>query len=244
MDLHLFCDSSDKAYSAVAYLRTEYSDNVSTSFVSCKFKVAPIKQQTIPKLELQAAVLGIRLAKSIIEEIEYSVRNIYYWTDSLVVLQQIRSVSRRFPVFVANRLGEIHENSEISQWHWVPSELNVADMATKESRNFDFSIWLSGPKFLEMPAEEWPPEPNVSIEINCVVVDDSVENRFVAVPDECRFSKWVRLLRSTAWVLLATHILKLRNKERLRDITLEDRFLDEAFILLIQKVQLDCFGVE
>ncbi|XP_044760886.1 uncharacterized protein LOC123318341 [Coccinella septempunctata] len=244
MDLHLFCDSSDKAYSAVAYLRTEYSDNVSTSFVSCKFKVAPIKQQTIPKLELQAAVLGIRLAKSIIEEIEYSVRNIYYWTDSLVVLQQIRSVSRRFPVFVANRLGEIHENSEISQWHWVPSELNVADMATKESRNFDFSIWLSGPKFLEMPAEEWPPEPNVSIEINCVVVDDSVENRFVAVPDECRFSKWVRLLRSTAWVLLATHILKLRNKERLRDITLEDRFLDEAFNLLIQKVQLDCFGVE
>lgn len=52
----LFCDASDKAYAAVAFFRADSSDNVCTALVAAKYKVAPMNQQTIPKLELQDAV--------------------------------------------------------------------------------------------------------------------------------------------------------------------------------------------
>ncbi|XP_074030560.1 uncharacterized protein [Leptinotarsa decemlineata] len=117
VDLHLFSDASDKAYAAVAFLRMVKNDEVHISFLAAKFKVGPMNQQTIPKLELQGAVLACRMAKSIRKELEYEIDKVHFWTYSMVVIHQIRSESRRFPIFVGCRLGEIHEDSDLSQWH-------------------------------------------------------------------------------------------------------------------------------
>ena len=55
--LHRFCDASDQAFAAVVYLRSVYDDNcVKTVLMTSKTRVAPVKGQSIPRLELLGAV--------------------------------------------------------------------------------------------------------------------------------------------------------------------------------------------
>ena len=57
--LHVFADTSIKAYGAVAYLQV----NNHTAFVIAKTKVAPVKELT---LELMAALIAARVSNFII----------------------------------------------------------------------------------------------------------------------------------------------------------------------------------
>ena len=62
-ELHTFTDASLSAVSAVVYLRTITADGkIATHYVISNSKLAPIKQMSIPKLELEAATLGAELA--------------------------------------------------------------------------------------------------------------------------------------------------------------------------------------
>lgn len=94
VDFHVFCDAKDKAYASVAYLRYKVGQTIITSFVTSKFKVASLNQQTVSKLELQGAELGCCIRKTICNELEYKIIKVYYWTDSMIVLSLIKSVSR------------------------------------------------------------------------------------------------------------------------------------------------------
>lgn len=69
-DLHVFCDASGIAYGAVAYFRTVTRGCINVSFVISKTRLAPIKALTVPRLELQAAVIVSRLNSKIFEEID------------------------------------------------------------------------------------------------------------------------------------------------------------------------------
>ena len=83
--LHGFCDASGRAYAAVVYLRTEYQNaHVSTCVVCSKTKVAPLKSQTIPRLELLGATILSRLLSTVRQE-SYFHCDTYCWTDSLTV---------------------------------------------------------------------------------------------------------------------------------------------------------------
>ncbi|XP_075265942.1 uncharacterized protein LOC142358427 [Convolutriloba macropyga] len=60
---HTFSDASMSAIAAIVYVRTTNADGSCTSqYVISETKVAPIKQLSIPKLELEAATLGAELA--------------------------------------------------------------------------------------------------------------------------------------------------------------------------------------
>jgi len=59
--LHIFYDSSQLAYGAAAYLRGTSRAEIYTSFTMAKTRVALIKAQTLPRLELLAALLGAQL---------------------------------------------------------------------------------------------------------------------------------------------------------------------------------------
>ena len=64
IELHTFCDSSEEAYAAVVYVRSVYKDDrVLIRHVKAATKLAPKKTLSIPKLELNAALLGARLAR-------------------------------------------------------------------------------------------------------------------------------------------------------------------------------------
>ena len=61
--LHIFCDTSERIYGAVAYLRTEDENHtIHTSFVMARSGVAPKKQLSMPRLELSAALAGAPLS--------------------------------------------------------------------------------------------------------------------------------------------------------------------------------------
>ncbi|CAG7667006.1 unnamed protein product, partial [Allacma fusca] len=64
IQLHIFSDASEEAFGSVAYLRIEVGATVSTAFILAKTKVAPLKPLSIPRLELQAAVLAEDLTTS------------------------------------------------------------------------------------------------------------------------------------------------------------------------------------
>ena len=157
--LHLFCDASEKAFAAVAYIRIQSQSEVRCHLIMAKSRVAPIKTLTLPRLELQGAVMAVRLKDIIVEEIDHKFQAIYFWTDSMLNIQYINNEHRRFKVFVGNRIAEIRESSKPSQWRFVPGKLNPADLATRGANMEEAdkgSTWLSGPSFLKHSEDGWP----------------------------------------------------------------------------------------
>lgn len=65
IQMHVFTDASEYAYSTVIYLRIQNGNNVRCSLVTSKLKVAPIKSLTVPRLELLSAVIGVRLTANV-----------------------------------------------------------------------------------------------------------------------------------------------------------------------------------
>ena len=113
VELHMFGDSSQDIFSAVAFFRarvTTPTGKVKTelAFVLWEERVAPMKVMTVPKLELQAALLSARLKNEIIQALTVTVNQVFMWTDSTTVLQWINSNEKQ-PIFVANRVCEILE---------------------------------------------------------------------------------------------------------------------------------------
>ena len=131
-EYHVFCDASMSAYGACVYLRCVNSfGHVSSNLVIAKGHVAPTKQLTIPRLELQAALKAVQLAALVKRAMALSSVPTFFWTDSMIVLGYIKNQSRRFRTFVANRVGVIRSLSSADDWHHVSSEENPADLITK-----------------------------------------------------------------------------------------------------------------
>jgi hypothetical protein len=155
IQVHVFGDASSDAFCTVGYFRFLYPDgSIQCCFIMGRTRVAPLKQLSIPKLELQAAILCVRLLNVIKTEHTYEISSYYLWTDSTTVLQWIQDHSRRHPTFIANRIAEIQDDSDPSEWRHVPGRLNIADDGSRGLRlvNLDPECrWLNGPAFLTLP---------------------------------------------------------------------------------------------
>ncbi|XP_028404826.1 uncharacterized protein LOC114527396 [Dendronephthya gigantea] len=210
--LCVFADASRGAFGTCAYLRSENSTgDIKVRFVAAKSRVAPLKELTIPRLELQAAVLASRLCKAIEREIRIELQESILFTDSAIVLAWIKNNGKRLKPFVASRVGEIRSNVKPAQWKHIPTEQNAADDVSRGLSVPDLSgRWLNGPEFLRRPKEEWPnegkqPDPT-EVERECIkrkavnVVTNEVAQ--IGKVIECKdYSNWTRLVRVTAWVL-------------------------------------------
>ena len=121
--LQIFTDASEEAMCIVTYMQVE--TRFKLTYVIGKCRVAPIRHTTIPKLELQAAVYGVRLRKQILNEHNVRIDKIYHWTDSSTVLQWPQAARKKEQVFVANRAAEIlellHGSIETCQRHRKPN---------------------------------------------------------------------------------------------------------------------------
>lgn len=152
---------------------------------------------SIPRLELQACVLGTRLLKFVQDGHTIQARKRVFWTDSTTAWHWIRSDPRNFKPFVAHRLGEIHENTNGAEWRWLRSRYNPADEATKWGCGPYFSSeskWFNGPSFLLSPEQEWPsvspPTVDTSEEVRASVLHHTVVDQLI---DYERFSSWDKL---------------------------------------------------
>ncbi|XP_073955703.1 uncharacterized protein [Choristoneura fumiferana] len=87
VELHGFCDASNVAYAAVVYLRiVSTSGDIHVNLIGAKTKVAPVKQVSIPRLELCGAALLAKLLAEIAEVMDIPKTQTRAWTDSTVVL--------------------------------------------------------------------------------------------------------------------------------------------------------------
>ena len=213
--LHVFCDSSERAYAAVCYLRVEStSGQVHTSFIMSRSRVAPSGKKSIslPRLELQAAVLAVRLANTVQEEIDLKFESVQFWSDSNIVLQYIGNDKRRFKTFVGNHIAEIRATTEPDQWHHCPGTLNPSDLATRGTLVKEIthpkSVWLRLPSFLGQPQSDWPENTEIrninenDSEIKKTVILTTSFDKAPTFVDPGNFSSLQELLRivSVSWV--------------------------------------------
>ncbi len=93
-EMHVFCDASKRAYGSVAYLQTEDQHGpTEVAFLTARSRVAPKKQQSVPRLELCAALIGAQLAQVLQTELNLPIRHTILWTDSTTVLTWLQSDS-------------------------------------------------------------------------------------------------------------------------------------------------------
>ncbi|KAL2102341.1 hypothetical protein ACEWY4_001509 [Coilia grayii] len=223
--LHHFCDASEAGYGLVTYLSLVNSTgDIHIAFIMEKSRVAPLKQLTIPRLELAAATMAVKVDKMLQKELHMNLQNSTFWTDSTTVQKYIRNETTRFRTFVANRIAVIHSLSQVHQWRYVSSKENPADDA---SRGLDIkphlmsTSWLHGPHYLSRGELEWPDMPEdlsyipscdaevkPAITVNCVKLETNATSSLIQY-----FSSWKKLLKAVAWLLKLKHILLLRSQK-------------------------------
>ena len=85
---HHFADASQTAYGTVSYTKlVNENSRTHCSFFAGKSRVAHVKQMTIPRLELSAALLAVRMNQTLQEEFQTKVDKTVIWSDSTAVLQ-------------------------------------------------------------------------------------------------------------------------------------------------------------
>lgn len=172
-----------------------------------KTRVVLIKILTVPRLELQSAVMATRLALFIKKEHSLHVKKVVFWSDSQTVLGWVRSDARKYHPFVAHRIAEILDSTSPTDWRWVPTAENVADEATRNKSQEilqNLSRWLNGLKFLYKSEDEWPVQKAVDKPTKEVTTEMRKEFLFIAkieppVIDSEKFSSWQKITRVTAW---------------------------------------------
>ena len=260
IELHVFGNASKRAFCSVAYLRFCYASGaVKYAFVMAKTWVAPKKPLSIPKLELQAAVLSARLSLVVIKEHDYIIDSTYFWTDSSTVFQWIRGVCKRHPAFIANRIGEILDSTDPCQWNHCPGLLNPADDGSRGlpvNSVASGSRWLNGPAFLLLPEEKWP-NGNSTLEPPKQYFDDpQTQEKAVTCIDEvkdtknqiehfspAKYSSLTKFLRVTAY--LSRFIYNCRHSKSERCVgTLLVEEIEQARKFWVRSTQVESFPQE
>ncbi|XP_054259333.1 uncharacterized protein LOC128984074 [Macrosteles quadrilineatus] len=251
VELHTFVDASEEAYAAVSYLRLGCARGTyKTMLVMARANVAPLKQTTIPRLELQAAVLGCRIACSIIKDIDLTISRQIFWSDSVTVLHWLKSDPRQFKQYVSNRIGEIQDLFKPEEWRWVPSKQNPADVATRSNKKFTSAMhseWIHGPSFLMRESSDWPIQPSKPYKVK---ENEERKKKFVGVvnSDETpplltveNFSSWEKVTRVLAWVHRFVSMLRSHTttttKKKLKTVNVDFGNIPELQPEEIQKAE-------
>lgn len=221
-EIHGFADASNAAYAAVVYLRVEsLTQSIQVSLLMAKTKVAPIKVQSIPRLELCAAVLLTRLITFVQTTMQLQKAPVYCWSDSSVVLSWLSCHPSKWKTFVANRVSEITTQIPSAHWRHVPSSSNPADCASRGISADDLiskTLWWQGPSWLRCSSDQWPTKSFAPASQEHATELRSDKHAHVGA--DCvnswnlpyEVSSWPRLLRITAYVFRFIH--NLRNTQR------------------------------
>ncbi|GFU98910.1 integrase catalytic domain-containing protein [Trichonephila clavipes] len=246
LTLHVFCDASKKAYAACVFLRVEYEENVFVKLIQAKARVAPLKDISIPRLELLACVLGTRLAASVKNDLNLPDVRIYYLTDSMTALAWIQR-TRDWGVFVSNRVKEIRNLSDVSSWEHVPSEKNFADILSRgcNAQQLVYLRWWEGPSWLsESPVQcprskQVPDEEAVNLELRKSVLVNTAKRIEEFNWHSKYFSCYLKVVRMIAWIFRFFKNAKRIDVCNTSEITFSE--FDHAEKTVIKLIQMEKF---
>ncbi|VDK45408.1 unnamed protein product, partial [Cylicostephanus goldi] len=159
-----FADASSEAISTCIYLRSKDQ----ASLLIAKGKLPTLKSTiTMPKMELNAVTLAMRVANSTITQLQSVVKltHLVVLSDSEIALQWIKSKPQKgVGKMITSRLTEINkivnhiEESGCQVWFaHVASSENPADCATRGLSKAELlnHFWWTGPSFLRENPKEW-----------------------------------------------------------------------------------------
>ena len=200
--LHMFCDASGTAYGAVAYV---VQNNVSNLLMS-KVRVSPLREKTIPQLELTAILIGCRLIDHLKKVLRCNIDNIFLWTDNLPCISWIENQNSSI-IYVRNRVSEINDLKEEHKIHihHVGTHDNPADLPSRGCtvNKLNTDMWLHGPTWLTN-VNEWPSR---TLKLPDVTMHELVTDRLETSPlnhsvvDIHKFSSYYKLISVTKYVL-------------------------------------------
>ena len=263
IELHVFGDSSQDAFSAVAFLRgkliNDHGAVTKLASVFGKARFAPMKALTVPKMELKAALLAARLRDEVIRALSLTIDRTFIWNDSSIVLQWLISLQKQ-PTFVANRVCEILELTTVDEWHYVPTAHNPADAGTRgmSATVLLNSCWLTGPHFLKTsdftfkPPEKFCQKVRFNKGADSIEVNEIREYQFTTISATVtevttlfewqKYSSYGKRLRIVAYMLRLLH--KNATKRTVDGFITDPVELDDAQERLFHLVQLESFDTE
>ncbi|XP_035221779.1 uncharacterized protein LOC118194704 [Stegodyphus dumicola] len=243
--LHVFSDASKRAYATCAFLRAETIEGVKVQLVSARSRIAPIKELTIPRLELLSCLIGARLAKTILSDLKLKNCRTVFWSDSSTALGWIRR-DQAWGTFVHNRVQEIRSLTRISDWRHVPGSLNPADLPSRGCtiEQLQKSAWWEGPSWLYLPEDEWP---HVEEKPDEELINKEKRKTILTLLDHGDnldryykyFSSYRKTVRMIAWIFRFYHNLKNKDKNLTPDVSVDE--LENAEKALCRLVQKESF---
>ena len=216
-----------------------------------------MKTLTVPKLELQAALLAARLSSEVHQALTRHLEKTYLWTDSTTVLQWSNSLEKQ-PIFIANRVSEILDLTTVDQWNYIGTSDNPADAGTRRlsAEALKVSSWFTGPEFLRTPDFPFQVDDTVSQSIKKKKVDQQLfvsvasnQQRTQVVFDWTKYSSFSKIVRIAAYIL---RLLPRHRHFRSRDLKITDSvelsLAEEKVLLLSQREsfrdELKCLSKE
>eukprot|EP00105_Crassostrea_gigas_P034805 XP_019918953.1 PREDICTED: uncharacterized protein LOC105318561 [Crassostrea gigas] len=213
-------------------------------------RVTPLKQTTIPRLELTAATIAVKTNKMVLTELDMPIDRVVFWTDSMAVLRYIQNRIARFHTFVANRLAVIHEGSQPSNWRYINTKVNPADYASRGISANSLIMqenWIKAPSFLLEPEDQWPKHPMEIADTELLDNDPEVKRVTVRAviaeqqnsdnSTECvnklmqHYSSWYLLKRTVAWILKVwKELLRRVNMKRLNSSPILQESCDKSVL--------------
>ncbi|XP_011884091.1 PREDICTED: uncharacterized protein LOC105571233 [Vollenhovia emeryi] len=232
VQIHGFADASKNAYGACVYvLVVDVESKIHTNLLCAKTKIAPLKTQTIPRLELCAALVLAKLISTVEGALEF-------WIGY--------AQPSRLPVFESNRVARIQELSKDRVWRHVPTEQNPADLlsrGTQPQELLNATLWWKGPAFLMSGSHSWPKRLAHKIDSTPVEFTFTATSSPTNIIEELllRYSSLSKATRILAYCIQFISKLKPGGKENDVSVIQQRR---SAITLMIKHVQSSSFRKE
>jgi len=207
-EYHCFTDASQFGFGCAVYMRSKTRQVYKTNLIFAKSLLKPARlsstEATIPRLELQALVVGVKVLSFIQKELGFETSQATIWTDSSCNIDRLNKYEK-YDRFTANRIVQIRGKFLINH---IAGKENPADLCSRGIKPLDLQnnyLWWNGPTFLSREKEFWVSPKLKYIPGSEIIKEEKIEAIIEREPSKPsiirtkRFSNYWRLVRALAY---------------------------------------------